>query len=100
MGRNTPSLTAIGFWNAAPRFGSSTSWANAVQGSEMPPMAQLVPDPQAWTLDSKCQPDAEGRYPALLELLAHCTEAAFLLSDDLTSRYFAHSGDVRHSVGA
>ena len=32
IGRNTPSLTASGFWNAAPRFGSSTSWANGVQG--------------------------------------------------------------------
>ena len=33
IGRNTPSFTAIGFWNAAPRFGSSTSWANGVHGS-------------------------------------------------------------------
>ena len=42
MGRNTPSFTAIGFWNAAPRFGSSTSWANGVHGSAMPPRSALV----------------------------------------------------------
>src|SRR4029079_12536982 len=42
MGRNTPSFTAIGFWNAARRFGSSTSWANGVHGSAMPPRSALV----------------------------------------------------------
>ena len=42
IGLNTPSFTAIGFWNAAPRFGSSTSWANGVHGSEMPPRSALV----------------------------------------------------------
>ena len=33
IGLNTPSFTAIGFWNAAPRFGSATSCANGVHGS-------------------------------------------------------------------
>ena len=42
MGRNTPSFTAIGFWNTAPRFGSSTSCANGVHGSLMPPRSALV----------------------------------------------------------
>ena len=41
-GRNTPSFTASGFWNAAPRFGSSTSWANGVQGSVTPARSALV----------------------------------------------------------
>ncbi len=41
IGLNTPSCTAIGFWNAAPRFGSSTSWANGVHGSLMPPRSRL-----------------------------------------------------------
>src|SRR6266481_289214 len=42
MGRNTPSFTAIGFWNAAPRFGSGTSRANGVHGSSTPARSALV----------------------------------------------------------
>ena len=66
----------------------------------MPPMAMLIPDPQRWTLEGLCQRDSDGGYAALLELLQLCVDASFQLSDDLTARYFAHSGDGRYSVGA
>jgi uncharacterized circularly permuted ATP-grasp superfamily protein/uncharacterized alpha-E superfamily protein len=66
----------------------------------MPVMAMPVPDPKRWTLEALCERDEEGRYTALLELLQHCVDASYRLSDDLTARYFAHSGDARFSVGA
>lgn len=66
----------------------------------MPVMAMPVPDPQEWTLETLCERDASGRYGILLVLLRQCVDASFRLSDDLTARYFAHSGDARYSVGA
>jgi uncharacterized circularly permuted ATP-grasp superfamily protein/uncharacterized alpha-E superfamily protein len=65
----------------------------------MPVMAMVVPDPQRWSLDALCQQDASGRYAALREALQQCVDASYRLSDDVTARYFAHSGDARHSVG-
>jgi uncharacterized alpha-E superfamily protein len=66
----------------------------------VPIMALPVPDPKAWTLESLCERDAQGRHAGLLEVLQQCVDASFRLSDDLTARYFAHSGDGRYSVGA
>ena len=66
----------------------------------MPDIALTVPDPQHWSLEALCERDADGRYAALLDLLQQCTDAAYQLSDDLGARYFTHSGDARHSVGA
>jgi hypothetical protein len=65
----------------------------------MPVMAMPVPDPQRWALDALCQRDGKGQHAVLLELLQHCVDASYRLSDDLTARYFAHSGDGRFSVG-
>jgi hypothetical protein len=59
-----------------------------------------VPDPQSWTLEALCQRDDDGDYAALVLLLRECVAAAYKLSDELTTRYFAHSADPRHSVGA
>ena len=70
------------------------------QPGAMPVMAMVVPDPQHWTLEALCARDATGRHAALLELLQQCVDASYRLSDDLTARYFAHSGDGRFSVGA
>jgi hypothetical protein len=66
----------------------------------MPVMAMPVPDPQRWTLEDLCERDADGHHAALLEVLQQCVDASYRLSDDLTARYFAHSGDPRFSVGA
>jgi uncharacterized circularly permuted ATP-grasp superfamily protein/uncharacterized alpha-E superfamily protein len=66
----------------------------------MPVMAMPVPDPEEWTLDTLCERDAGGRFGILQVLLQQCVDASYRLSDDLTARYFAHSADVRYSVGA
>ena len=66
----------------------------------MPFLAMAVPDPQQWTLDTLCERDDEGRYARLAELLQQCVDASFRLSDDLGARYFAHTPDARHSIGA
>ena len=47
-----------------------------------------------------CERDAQGNYTRLAELLAQCSDAAYKLSDDIGARYFTHSGEARHSVGA
>lgn len=67
---------------------------------ELPPVAQRLPDPQEWTLDTLCRLDGEGRHATLLDLLQSCIDTAYQLSDELTARYFAHAGDGRYSVGA
>jgi uncharacterized alpha-E superfamily protein len=59
-----------------------------------------VPDPQHWTLEALCRRDPEGRHAELIALLQQCVDAAYQLSDDLSARYFAHSGAGRYSVGA
>jgi uncharacterized alpha-E superfamily protein len=53
-----------------------------------------------WTLEALCTRDAEGHHAVLQQLLSDCVNAAYHLSDDLTARYFTHSGDSRQSVGA
>jgi hypothetical protein len=66
----------------------------------VPELALTVPDPRDWGLESLCERDENGRHGRLLQLLQHCIDASFQLSDDLSARYFAHSPDARYSVGA
>jgi uncharacterized circularly permuted ATP-grasp superfamily protein/uncharacterized alpha-E superfamily protein len=66
---------------------------------QVPQVALPVPDPGTWTLEALCERDADGRHAALLEVLQQCADAAYSLSDQLTARYFAHSGDARHTLG-
>ncbi|MFD0666418.1 circularly permuted type 2 ATP-grasp protein [Ramlibacter sp. MAHUQ-53] len=63
-------------------------------------LAEVLPDPQSWTLQALCERDADGRPARLLALLQQCVDGALRLSDDLTARYFAHSEDARQTVGA
>jgi uncharacterized circularly permuted ATP-grasp superfamily protein/uncharacterized alpha-E superfamily protein len=86
-------------WVAQTLRGRLAKLAGRAPG-EMSDIALAVPDPQQWKLETICERDAEGRYTALLELLQRCTDAAYRLSDDLSARYFTHSLDTRHSVGA
>jgi uncharacterized circularly permuted ATP-grasp superfamily protein/uncharacterized alpha-E superfamily protein len=86
-------------WVAQTLRGRLARLAGSAPG-ELPGIALTVPDPQAWTLESLCSRNAEGRYGPLLEVLRQCADAAYQLSDDLGARYFTHSGDSRHSVGA
>jgi len=46
------------------------------------------------------EPGEDGRHPALLALLAHCTEAAYRVSDAISGHYFTHSGEAKQSLGA
>jgi uncharacterized alpha-E superfamily protein len=66
----------------------------------MPVMAMPVPDPQHWKLEALCERDESGQHAHLLEVLQQCVDASYRLSDDLTARYFALTGDGRFSVGA
>jgi uncharacterized alpha-E superfamily protein len=59
-------------------------------------IAVNVPDPRAWSLDDLCEADAKGRHASLHAILQECTGAAYRLSDDLSARYFTHSGDARY----
>jgi len=68
--------------------------------ASLPGLATVVPDPEEWTLEALCERDDKGRHARLLALLQECVDSAYRLSDDLTARYFAHSGEARHSVGA
>jgi len=47
-----------------------------------------------------CEADTDNHYPALLELLGQCRQAAFTLSDEIGALYFTHSALPKHSVGA
>lgn len=85
-------------WVAQTLRGRLAKLAGTASG-EMPEQAQLIPDPKVWTLETLCLRDPDGGYPELLALLRACIDAAYALSDDLTARYFAHSG-AGHSVGA
>jgi uncharacterized circularly permuted ATP-grasp superfamily protein/uncharacterized alpha-E superfamily protein len=86
-------------WVAQTLRGRLARLANSPPGV-MPFIAMTVPDPKRWTLDSLCERDGEGRHARLLEVLQQCVDASYRLSDDLSARYFAHSGDARTSVGA
>ncbi len=86
-------------WVAQTLRGRLAKLAGSAPG-ELPEIALTVPDPQAWSLDEMCERDGEGSYARLMELLQQCTQAAYQLSDALSTRYFTHSGEARHSVGA
>jgi uncharacterized circularly permuted ATP-grasp superfamily protein/uncharacterized alpha-E superfamily protein len=67
---------------------------------ELSDMALTVPEPGAWSLESLCLRDPDGCYSALTACLDQCTDAAYQLSDAIGARYFTHSSDSKHSVGA
>jgi uncharacterized circularly permuted ATP-grasp superfamily protein/uncharacterized alpha-E superfamily protein len=67
---------------------------------ELPGIALTVPDPLGWSLEAICQRDADGQHANLMALLQQCADTAYQLSDELSARYFTHSGEVRFSVGA
>jgi len=86
-------------WVAQTLRGRLAKIAGSAAG-ELPDIARTVPDPHEWSLEALCARDAAGRYGHLEQLLQDCTDAAYKLSDDLGARYFSHSGEARHSVGA
>jgi uncharacterized alpha-E superfamily protein len=86
-------------WVAQTLRGRLAKLSGAAPGT-LPAISLTVPDPEQWRLDDLCQLDPHGRHIALLDLLRLCVDTSFSLSDELTVRYFAHSDDNRHSVGA
>lgn len=86
-------------WVAQTLRGRLAKLAGSTSG-EVPDIALTVPDPEHWSLETMCERDADGRYTKLLDLLQKCADSAYKLSDDLGARYFTHSGEARHSVGA
>jgi uncharacterized alpha-E superfamily protein len=86
-------------WVAQTLRGRLAKLAGSAPG-ELPPIALSIPDPQAWSLQALCQRSPEGDWVALAALLQELTDAAYRLSDELTARYFAHSGEARFSLGA
>ena len=69
-------------------------------GGEMDALALLLPDPEHWQLDTLCSTDAEGRHTQLAELLTQCTQAAWRISEEISLRYFTHTGESGQSLGA
>jgi uncharacterized circularly permuted ATP-grasp superfamily protein/uncharacterized alpha-E superfamily protein len=77
-----------------------------------------VPNPRTWGLAQLCDdaPDlvtpaqaansasttgqAAPRYELLKEILTQCTQASFVVSDDISATYFTHSGLANQSLGA
>jgi uncharacterized circularly permuted ATP-grasp superfamily protein/uncharacterized alpha-E superfamily protein len=67
---------------------------------EMDALARMLPDPERWELDTLCQTRPDGALPRLEELLGQCSEAAWRISDEISLRYFTHTGESGQSLGA
>ncbi len=63
-------------------------------------MLQHVPDVGQHTLINLTTRDANGQHAELAKLLAQCTTAAYVVSDDISTTYFTHASDSRQSVSA
>jgi uncharacterized alpha-E superfamily protein len=83
-------------------------------GSEPHMLSELalkVPNPNVWGLAQLCdlhvdlatpapEVSSTARFELLEAVLRQCTQAAFDVSDDISSTYFTHSGLLNHSVGS
>ncbi len=76
--------------------------------SELSALSLQVPNPNSWNLDQLCMFDllggngsAAARQPmtALANLLVQCNDAAFDVSEVISTTYFTHSGESRQSTG-
>lgn len=78
---------------------------------ELDTLSHLVPDPTAWGLEQLCEaqptdptlatdanPDP-GYFFTLNDLLLKCISAALKVSDEISTTYFTHARDSKHSVG-
>ncbi len=68
--------------------------------SQLSPLAQKVPDPANWDYEETSDCGSELLQPlSIVELLQALREAAYLVSDEISSTYFTHSGRTKQSVG-
>ncbi|MBC7434963.1 MAG: circularly permuted type 2 ATP-grasp protein [Bdellovibrionales bacterium] len=86
-------------WVAQTLRGRLAKLAGSAAG-ELPDIALMVPDPREWSIEAMCTRDAAGQYAVLIAHLQECSQAAYLLSDAVGTRYFTHSSDSKQSVGA
>lgn len=67
---------------------------------ELSSMSLQVPNPDTWDLAYLCEtPEGEPSAPALRALLDGLSDCAFDVSEDISTTYFTHSGQTKHSVG-
>ena len=65
------------------------------------PLSLRVPNPQEWDLARLCEtPLGQSMPPALLVLLQTLVVAAHGVSEEISTTYFTHSGQIKQSVGA
>jgi uncharacterized circularly permuted ATP-grasp superfamily protein/uncharacterized alpha-E superfamily protein len=62
------------------------------------PLVERLPQPEQWSLEALCTPDAEGVHSALIGALRECSEAALALSDAISHRMFSHTGAAERRV--
>jgi len=86
-------------WVAQTLRGRLAKLAGSAQG-ELDALAQLVPDPECWELGTLCTSSEDGTQPMLDELLAQCAHAAWRVSEEISLRYFTHTGESGQSLGA
>lgn len=67
-------------------------------------LALQVPNPDDWSLDALCSVDsgahANQSFPALMQLLLQCGQAAHAISEEISALYFTHSAPFGQSLGA
>jgi uncharacterized circularly permuted ATP-grasp superfamily protein/uncharacterized alpha-E superfamily protein len=103
-------------WVAHTLRGRLAKLAGSDQG-ELCPLSLKVPNPNAWGLAQLCDqaPDlataaddliddagapSEPRYQLLKDILQQCSNAAYVVSEEISTTYFTHSGLANRSVGA
>jgi uncharacterized circularly permuted ATP-grasp superfamily protein/uncharacterized alpha-E superfamily protein len=75
--------------------------------NELGELSLRVPDPSSWGLAQLCDAgdvndqgqNAALPYPALMQLLQTCGQAAYDVSEDVGATYFTHSNEAKQSVG-
>jgi uncharacterized alpha-E superfamily protein len=86
-------------WVAHTLRGRLAKLAGAAAG-EMGSLSLLVPNPDTWDLAHLCEAGhEEGQEPPLKALLMSLQDTAFSVSDNISTTYFTHSGQTKHSVG-
>ena len=81
------------------------------EAHQMSPLSLKVPNPNAWGLAQLCEyaPDlvtpatttaagAAPQYELLRSVLQQCSNAAYEVSEDISTTYFTHSGDTNQSL--
>jgi uncharacterized alpha-E superfamily protein len=65
------------------------------------PLSLKVPAPEDWDFSSDCEASAELLEPVtLLELLRTLRSSAYVVSDEISTTYFTHSGETKQSLGS